>query len=370
MGIVQKIAVITTTRAEYGILKWVIEPLRKHFAVEIYASGTHITDGTKAEIIADGNTVAAEIDIIGLTSADTIANATAKFSAAFAKHKPDLVMILGDRFEMLGVASAALVSKIPVAHLCGGDTTEGAIDEQVRHALTKLSHIHFPSNNESANRIIQMGENPASVYAVGSPALDALSKIKFLPASELSAWLGFDLGDKYIVATYHPATLSSDNLDEVLTAVDEISKPYKIVFTGANIDDGGDTINAKLKEYVAANPNTFFIQSFGHLRYMSALNSASMVLGNSSSGLYEAPSFKIPTINIGDRQKGRLAASSVINCRAIASDIIFSVQMAEKLNCENVVNPYGMGDSGEKIAQILASYGDFKDLLIKQFFIN
>jgi UDP-N-acetylglucosamine 2-epimerase (non-hydrolysing)/GDP/UDP-N,N'-diacetylbacillosamine 2-epimerase (hydrolysing) len=294
------------------------------------------------------------------------------FADALERLKPDLMVILGDRFEILAAAQAAMVAKIPIAHIAGGDITEGAYDESIRHSLTKMAHLHFATNEASARRIRQLGENPAHVYNVGSPGIDQIKRMKLLSKEELEHDLSFAFRKKNLLITFHPVTLdetgSEEQFRELLSALEELGQEVGLIFTKSNADNHGRILHRMTEEFVKSRHNAAMYTSLGQLRYLSVMSHVDMVVGNSSSGLYEAPSFKIPTVNIGDRQRGRLQASSVINCPPKKEQIVSAIQTAFEMDCSQTVNPYGDGNSSKRIKDIIKGIPDYKKLLKKRFF--
>lgn len=342
----KRICFVTGTRADYGIMSQLMQRVKETPDVElqIIATNMHLSPEygmTVNEIEGDGFTVDWRVD--SLLSGDSPA-ATVKsmglteigIADAFAHLRPDLVVILGDRYEMLAAASAALVFRIPIAHLYGGETTEGAYDDNIRHAITQLSDYHFTSTRQYADRIIAMGKEPSRVHWVGSLGVDNILDGGFMTLRELEDSLGFCLGEKYIVATFHPVTTQPGEEERqtraLLSALDKtIAEGYKILFTMPNSDTGGKKVASIIKEWSDKRPDTVkAVQSLGRVRYYSALHYASAVVGNSSSGLIEAPSFGIPTLNIGDRQKGRASGASVID--VTAEEEAISVGLKEALS--------------------------------------
>ena len=326
--------------------------------LQIIATNMHLAPEygmTVNEIIADGFSVDARIDslLAGDSPSSTVKSmglTQIGIADAFSRLKPDLVVILGDRYEMLAAASAALIFRIPVAHLYGGETTEGAYDDCIRHAITKLSSLHFTSTELYARRIIQMGEAPDTVFHVGSLGAESIRNERVISLEELEDTLGFSLGNKYIVATFHPVTTQPgeerQQTKALLESLDEIIKDgWKVLFTMPNSDTGGKTVGRLISDWAAENKeNVLAVASLGRLKYYSALKYASAVVGNSSSGLIEAPSFGIPTLNIGDRQKGRAQGDSVINCGIKTDEILTGLKtvLSEdfRRKAASTVNPY------------------------------
>lgn len=380
------ISILTATRAEYGLLKPIIKKLNmvNEFDVKIVATGMHLSSEfgmTYHEIEQDGFIIHKKIEILkdgdtptGVSKA--MGHALFGFSEYFDELKPDLLIVLGDRYETLAVCIAAMNARIPIAHLYGGETTEGAIDEAIRHAITKMSYLHFTSTKEYRNRVIQLGESPDRVFQVGAMGIENIRNTDLLSKEELEKSLKISLKKPYAVVTFHPSTLEEDSvigqMNELLRACDE-HKELNYIFTKANADANGRIINKLVDEYTNKNENVFAFTSLGMLRYLSALKYCKMVIGNSSSGLIEAPSFGVPTINIGDRQKGRLHSNSVIHCTvdkdAIAKsiDIALSNEFQEKAKMTS--NPYGDGMTSDKILKILKEYlVKDKPNLKKQFY--
>ncbi|MCC3399639.1 UDP-N-acetylglucosamine 2-epimerase (hydrolyzing), partial [Clostridiales bacterium AHG0011] len=282
------------------------------------------------------------------------------FSEYFEENRPDILLILGDRYEMLAVACAATNAGIPIAHLYGGETTEGALDESIRHAITKLSYLHFTSTIEYRNRVIQMGESPDRVFSVGAIGIENVMCTELYSKSDLEEALNWKLDRSFAIVTYHPVTMESGmavgQVNELLKALDAFPE-MKFIITKANADSEGLSINKRIEDYAHNHANVKVCDSLGMKRYLSALKYADMVIGNSSSGLIEVPSFLIPTINIGNRQKGRLQAESVINCEAVCDCIVMAVNRAMsrefRERIRHVRNPYGDGDTSERVVGII-----------------
>lgn len=340
----RKICFITGTRADYGIMVPLMRAVKESddAQLQVIATNMHLSQEygmTVNEIIADGFDVDARID--SLLSGDSPA-ATVKsmgltqigMADAFERLRPDLAVILGDRYEMLAAASAALIFRIPVAHLYGGETTEGAYDDCIRHAITKLSSLHFTSTELYARRIIQMGEEPDRVFHVGSLGAQSIREEKGLPLQELEKAIDFRLGEKYVVATFHPVTTQPGEEERqtsaLLSSLDKIiAKGWRVLFTMPNSDTGGRTVATMIRQWAQSRPESVkAVASLGRLKYYSALRHAAAAVGNSSSGLIEAPSFGIPTLNIGDRQKGRAQGDSVINCGVTEEEITAGLELS------------------------------------------
>lgn len=370
---IHKIAVITGTRAEYGLLKPLIDGLRddSNFELQLIVTGSHLSPEfglTYRCIEADGVPIAAKVEM--LLSSDTPVGITKSMGLAFLgfadaleRLQPEAVIVLGDRYEILCAAASAVVARVPVFHIHGGETTEGAIDEGFRHAITKLSYLHFTSTEAYRKRVIQMGESPERVFNTGALGIDNIKKLNLLSKAALERELDFQLDKEFFLVTFHPVTLEKNTargqVEALLEALDSVTDT-KIIFTKANADTGGRIINELIDEYVARNGDRCiaFI-SMGQLRYLSAMKYSSLVLGNSSSGLIEAPSFPVPTVNIGDRQTGRIRAESVIECEPYARSIREAIGKARSEKFRNSIahtqNPYGDGRSAERIIEIIRS---------------
>lgn len=381
------ISILTATRAEYGLLKPIIKKLNmvNEFDVKIVATGMHLSSEfgmTYHEIEQDGFTIHKKIEILkdGDTSrgvSKAMGHALFGFSEYFDELKPDLLIVLGDRYETLAVCIAAMNARIPIAHLYGGETTEGAIDEAIRHAITKMSYLHFTSTKEYRNRVIQLGESPDRVFQVGAIGIENIRNTELLSKEELEKSLEISLKKPYAVVTFHPSTLEEESvmkqMNELLKACDE-HKELNYIFTKANADANGRIINELVDEYAIKNENVFAFTSLGMLRYLSALKYCKMVIGNSSSGLIEAPSFGIPTINIGDRQKGRLHSDSVIHCTVDKHAITKSIELALSIDFQEkakmTTNPYGDGMTSDKIVKILKNAMTTDKINLKKQFYN
>ena len=342
--------------------------LDNNLELQIIATGMHLSPefgNTYQQIEKDGFIINKKIDIL-LSSDSEVGIAKSMglgmigFADAFNDLSPDLLVVLGDRFEIFSAVSVAMIAKIPVAHLSGGEATEGLIDEPIRHSITKMSHLHFTATNEYRNRVIQLGEQPDRVFNVGGLGIDNINKLKLLTKSDFEKAIDFELGEKNLLVTFHPVTLenstSETQFQELLDSISEL-KNTKIIFTKANSDTDGRIINSMIDAYVAKHDNTIAFVSMGQLNYLSALQFMDAVVGNSSSGLLEAPSFKIGTINIGDRQKGRIKANSVISCLPNKNSIenafkkLYSKQFQDVIS--KVESPYGKGGSSKKIVKTI-----------------
>lgn len=367
------ISVLTATRAEYGLLKPIIKKLIKvdDLDVRVVTTGAHLSPEfglTYKEIEKDGIEIDKKIEI--LLSADTpsaisksMGLAMISFADYFDELKPDMLVVLGDRYETLAVCCTAMNQRIPIAHLYGGETTEGAVDEYIRHAITKLSYLHFISTEEYRRRVIQLGEQPDRAFCVGAIGIENILNEKLMSKNQLEESIDFKLDRPYAVVTFHPVTLENNNsAEQFLALLDAFSnhKDMKFIFSKANADANGRVINQMIDKFVNDNENAVAFTSLGMLRYLSSLKYCSMVIGNSSSGLVEAPSFGIPTINIGDRQKGRLQADSVINCKPVKEEILKSIALASTDEFKNqakiTVNPYGDGKTSGKIVSVIKDF--------------
>lgn len=370
------ITVLTATRAEYGLLNPIIKALKEcpEFCVKVVATGAHLSPEfglTYNEIEKDGIAIDKKIEI--LLSADTpsaisksMGMALIGFADYFAESRPDALLVLGDRYETLAVCCAAMNERIPIIHLHGGEVTEGAVDESIRHAITKLSYLHLTSTEEYRRRVIQLGENPGRVFAVGAEGVENALKQTLLSKQELEESLNIKLDCPYAVVTFHPVTLEERSAEkqckELLTALDECLDMQFLV-TKANADANGRVINKLFEEYAEKHDKVRVYNSLGLVRYLSAVKYADMVIGNSSSGLIEVPSFHIPTVNIGDRQKGRLKADSVIDCAPLKKEICDAITKAKSAEMRklaaSVINPYGDGNTTDKVLTAIKKM--FKD---------
>lgn len=336
----RKICVVTGTRAEYGLLYWLMKEIQADDGLElqIIATGQHLSPEfglTYKNIEADGFVINAKVEML-LSSdspvgiAKSVGLGTIGFADALARLQPDIMVLLGDRFEALAAAQTAMILRIPIAHIHGGETTEGAIDEAIRHSITKMSQIHFVSETEYRDRVIQLGENPESVFEVGAVGIDNIVRLKLLSLQDLEKQINFSLGKKFFLVTYHPETLTGKSpvvaLKTLFAVFDEFPD-YKLIFTQANSDAGGRIINEQVEAYAKKNKERVrLVKSLGQLRYLSAMKLCAAVVGNSSSGLLEAPVLHVPTINIGDRQKGRKRYPSVIDCSEDKQQLLSAIQ--------------------------------------------
>lgn len=366
----RKICIITGTRAEYGLLRWVMDGIKKspEFTLQLIVTGMHLSHEygeTFKFIEQDGFNIDKKVEL-NLTSdkpvgiSKSMGHGLIGFAKSFDELKPDLIMVLGDRFEIMAGVTAALPFRIPVAHIHGGELTEGLIDEAIRHSITKMSHFHFVAAPEYRKRVIQLGEQPDNVYLVGGLGVDSIKRINLLDKLGLEQALNFKFGKKNLLVTYHPVTLdkgmAKTQMSELLEAL-EMLTDTNLIFTYSNADTEGKEINRLIEKFVSKKSNRIAFRSLGQLKYLSCMSQVDGVVGNSSSGLIEAPSFKKGTINIGDRQRGRLIASSVIECLPNCKSILNAIKKLYSKDFQNslsaVVNPYGEGLASEKILTIL-----------------
>ena len=367
----RKICIVTGTRAEFGLLYWLIKAINDDIDTELQliVTGMHLSPEfglTYKEIEKSSIPITKKIEV--LLSSDTTVGVTKSmglamisFAEAYEQLKPDIVVVLGDRFEIFSATSAAMIARIPIGHIHGGESTEGCIDEPIRHSITKMAHLHFTANEKYRLRVIQLGEQPERVFNTGTPGLDNITKLKLLSKNEFEDSINFNLGKYTALVTFHPVTLEKETAQlqflNLLNALEGFQDLH-IIFTKPNADTDGRIIINLIDEFVKKNSQrSCSFNSLGQLRYLSALKWVNFVIGNSSSGLIEVPSFKIPSINIGDRQRGRMKAKSVINCDPIVSEIkaAISLALSEKYNkgITEVVNPYGTGGASEKIFNII-----------------
>jgi GDP/UDP-N,N'-diacetylbacillosamine 2-epimerase (hydrolysing) len=380
----RKICVVTGTRAEYGLLYWLMKEIEAddNLKLQIIVTGMHLSHefGLTYKEIEKDFKIDKKIEM--LLSSDTsigvsksMGLAQISFSEAYEELKPDILVVLGDRYEIFSAVSAAMIARIPIAHLHGGETTEGAFDESIRHSITKMSHLHFTATEEYRNRVIQLGENPQRVYNVGGLGIDNIKKLKLLTKDEFEESINFKLAKKNIIVTFHPVTLETKTAKEqflnLLEAIDKL-KDTHIIFTKANSDTDGRIINSMIDEYVSKNSHkSVAFTSLGQLRYLSALQYVDAMVGNSSSGIAEAPSFKIGTINIGDRQKGRIMADSIIKCDSSSGAISNAFQRLYSNNFKKILrnstNPYGDGGASKKIKDTIKDI-NLDGILKKSFY--
>ena len=369
----RKICVVTGTRAEYGLLYWLMKEIEADadLDLQLAVTGTHLSEKfgkTVSVIEGDGFSVDARIDLnlsddtpVGI--AKSLGLGVAGFGEAFDTLKPDIIVVLGDRYEILAAAQAAMLARIPIAHIHGGEITEGAMDDSMRHAISKMAHLHFVAAEPYRDRVIQMGEAPDRVFTVGAPGLDNIDKLDLPNRDDLERGLGLPADQGFFLVTYHPATLSAEDTgteaEEMLAAFDRFPD-HRVVLTGVNADPGRDSIANLLSDYAAENKDRVSLHaSLGQHRYLGAMKFADAVIGNSSSGIIEAPAMKTPTVNIGDRQKGRLRAPSVIDCAGRANDVAAAITKALdagfRSSLGSMTPPFGTGGASAAIKDRLKS---------------
>lgn len=381
----RKICVVTGSRAEYGLLCWLMKEIQDdpELDLQIVATGMHMSPefGLTYEVIEeDGFFIDEKLEM--LLSSDTpvgiaksMGLATIGFADALDRLRPDILVLLGDRYEILAAAQAALVARIPVAHLHGGESTEGAIDEAIRHSITKMAHLHFVAAEPYKKRVSQLGEDPDKIFVFGTPGLDSIKRLKLLSIDEFEKAINFELGRLNFLVTYHPVTLFNrvhheNAIKEIFKALDYFPSA-KAIFTKPNSDTEGRIITRLIDEFVSRRPDKYVaFVSLGQLKYLSALKHVDVVIGNSSSGLIEVPAMKKPTINLGVRQQGRLRASSVIDCAENSESIVMAIEKALSIDFQvklaEVVSPYGTGDASYRIKELLKRIS-LESILIKKF---
>lgn len=378
----RKLCVVTGTRAEYGLLSGLMKEIEKdaEFDLQLIVTGMHLSPefGLTYHVIEEDRfQIDAKVEMI--VSSDTpvgiaksIGLGVIGFADVFERLKPDLLLLFGDRYEMLAAAAAAVVAKIPIAHIGGGDTTEGAFDEAIRHSLTKMSHLHFVTHPAAASRVRQMGENANHIHIVGSLGIDQIKRVKLLTRTQLEETLQFQLRERNLLITFHPVTLDPQpsvvQFAELLKALEHFCPHTGLIFTKPNSDPEGRQLAQMIDHYVNTHANAKAYTSLGQIRYLSTIAHVDAVVGNSSSGLYEVPSFNKPSVNIGDRQKGRMYASSVIHCEPEAHAIEQAIRESYSKDCSNTLNPYGDGESSERMLAKLKEIPSYPVLLKKHFF--
>ena len=379
-----KICVVTGTRAEYGLLRWLMHGIRAtpQMQLQVVATGMHLSPEfgqTYREIENDGFVIDRKVET--LLSADTPSSLGKSmgvgmigFADTFRDLAPDLVLVLGDRFEIFAAVAAAMVARIPVAHLGGGETTEGAFDELIRHCLTKMSHLHFVGTTEYRDRVIQLGEQPERVFVTGGLGVDAIKKVELLGRASLEQALDFRFGKRNLLVTFHPATLEDAPAAAQMAELHEALREFEdvhVLFTMPNADTDSRALFALIEKFVAGRANSRAYTSLGQLHYFSCVAQVDGVVGNSSSGLTEVPSFHKATVNIGDRQLGRMKAQSVIDCAPIKGEIVAAIKRLYspefQAQLPRIRNPYGDGGASEKILQILRSH-PLEGILRKPFY--
>lgn len=371
----RSVTFVTTSRADYGLLSWLIKRLKsdKRFSVSVIACGSHLSrrlGQTISEIENDGIRVAARVNTLPRIDsdagiADAIGRGARGFARAYVALRPDLVIVLGDRYELLAAVPAAVAMRLPIAHIHGGESTEGVLDEQVRHAVSKMSHLHFPTAHAYRRRLIAMGENPRLIWCFGAPGLESIRKLRAESRDVLEKQLGVPLNSSTILVTYHPDGNGTKGVKALCESLDRLG--LNAVFTAANTDAGGAALNKVAQAYCRRRPGkSAFVPSLGHKKYLSLARLCGAVVGNSSSGIIEIPSLGVPTVNIGDRQKGRLRSPSVIDSlptsRTISAAMRLALSPAFRRRCRGK-NAYGDGRFSENAARILASVPLGKGLL-------
>lgn len=371
----RKICFITGTRAEYGLLSRLMKMVQDDTdtQLQIIATNMHLSPkfgNTYQEIEHDGFTIDKKIPILeeekddANTTVKSMSKALAGFADAYNELKPDMVVVLGDRYEILAAATAALIERFPIAHLYGGEITEGAYDDAIRHSVTKMSHLHFTSCEEYRHRVIQLGEQPDHVFNVGSIGVENIKMLPLMSKDKIEKEIDFAIDDKTILVTYHPVTLGNrtakEDIDDFIAALEE-KKELRIIFTMPNSDTGGQAIVEAINAFVAKNPSRAkAFKSLGVLRYLSVMQQVNAVVGNSSSGLVEVPSFGIPTLNIGDRQKGRIAADSVYNCNTDKASILQGLDTIMsptfKQKAAVTYNPYDKEGTAQAIFDVIRTF--------------
>ncbi len=377
-----KVCVVTGGRMDYGHLFKVMKLIKRSrkLDLKIIATCMHLSPEfgmTCNQIIKDGFKIDKKIECL-LSSdsskgiAKSVGLANISIADAYEEISPDIIMVMGDRFELLAAAQVALFMKIPIAHISGGDTTEGAYDESIRHSITKMSHIHFVTNKEAYQRVLQLGEDPNFIHNVGSPTIDYIMDTKLIPRNELEKKLNFKFQKRNILFTYHPVTLNNKkNLNDLKIILNALLnfKNLGIIITKSNADDGGRLLNEEIDKFTLKASNVIAFDALGQFLYYNCINNVDCVVGNSSSGLFEVPTFKKPTVNIGDRQKGRTRSKSIIDCNINESNIVDAINQSFILDCSHVKNPYGEGESSKKICKVLESI-DFDNLSVQKHFHN
>ena len=379
----KKIAVVTATRAEYGLLSPVIEELRKYeddnLEVHLIVTGTHLCSDYGMTVDEINNRIDYKVSIsvkseTELDISNNQAEALVKFTRLFHEEKYNAVLLLGDRYETLAMAIAAGNTRTPIFHLCGGDTTEGAVDEWIRHSITKMSYLHFVTNEESRRRVIQLGEDPERVFNYGSTSIDNILTVAGMSKEEVLESVGLD-DCKYALCTYHPVTMDEGSVDDQIEEFIRVIKTFpdiQFIVTKSNADQGGARINELLCGAVRKVDNLNVYTSLGVRRYLSLMKYAEFVLGNSSSGIIETPSFRVPTVNIGDRQKGRLRSESIIDCKGDSESIISAIKTALsdefRTICQKAVSPYGDGHAAQCIAKKTIDVVENKSIELKKKF--
>jgi UDP-hydrolysing UDP-N-acetyl-D-glucosamine 2-epimerase len=378
----RKVCFVTGSRADFGLLVWPMRAIQQTagLKLQLVATGMHLSPEfgyTISHIRDEGFAVDDTVESLlssdsGVGVAKSVGIGVIGFADAFARLQPDIVVVLGDRFETFAAAQAAMFMRLPMAHLFGGDVTEGAVDESIRHSISKMSHLHFTSNRDSTRRLMQLGENPARIHTIGSSGIDAIKRLKLMDRETVGREVGMALGPRNMLVTFHPLTIeagrSVNALDELFAALSILDPEWRLFFTLSNADAEGRAMNNRIEAFVASRRNAIAVASLGQLRYISLMNQVDVVVGNSSSGLLEAPSLNIPTVDIGDRQKGRERASSVFNTPPERNAIVAAISNAAIRGRQPTVSPYGDGESSQRFADVIAAVPDFRELLKKDFY--
>jgi UDP-hydrolysing UDP-N-acetyl-D-glucosamine 2-epimerase len=378
----RKVCFVTGSRADFGLLVWPMRAIQQTagLKLQLVATGMHLAPEfghTIDQVRDEGFVVDETVESLlssdsGVGVAKSVGIGVIGFADAFARLEPDIVVVLGDRFETFAAAQAAMFMRLPMAHLFGGDVTEGAVDESTRHAISKMSHLHFTSNPDSTRRLQQLGESPDRIHTIGSSGIDAIKRLKLMDRETVGREVGMALGPRNMLVTFHPVTVeagrSVNELDELFAALSILDPQWRLFFTLANADAEGRAVNSRIETFVANRPNSIAVASLGQLRYISLMNQVDVVVGNSSSGVLEAPSLGVPTVDIGDRQKGRERASSVFNTPPERSAIVEAISRAAIRGRQPTVSPYGDGESSQRFADVIAAIPDFRELLKKGFY--
>ena len=378
-----KVCVVTGGRMDYGHLYKVMKTIDESVSLDlqIIATCMHLSPefgSTYRKIEQDGFKINKKVECLLSTDtpssiAKTVGLACIGFADAYKDLNPDLILLMGDRYELLAASQVALIMKIRIAHISGGDTTEGAYDEAIRHSITKMSHLHFVTNTDAYNRVKQLGENPKYIFNVGSPTIDYIKDTIMISKEELGKKLEFKFKSINIIFTYHPVTLKNDqNKEDLITILDALAalgEDVGILITKSNADDGGRILNKEIDKFIKNNKNAKAYDALGQFLYYNCINIFDCVVGNSSSGLFEVPTFKKPTVNIGDRQKGRTRSDSVIDCNIDKKEIISSVYKAINMDCSKVNNPYGGGQSSKQIVSLIENL-NLKEISLQKHFFN
>lgn len=382
----KKIVVITGSRSEYGILKPLLEEINKSdiFKLQLVVTGSHLSSShgtTISEIISDGYKITKKVNLMlssdrRLDTIKSMSIALSGFADALKELSPDLVLLLGDRFEIFMAASAAMIFGKPIAHIHGGEVTNGAFDDSIRHSITKMSHIHFVSTEKYKSRVVQLGESPSKVFNVGSLGVESIHKLDLLEKSDVEDAIDFELGNTSFLVTYHPVTIDSENEEKNIIKLFKAIKKFqsgRFIFTLPNADPGHKEIAELIKDFADSSSSYKYFESLGQHLYLSCMKNVTGVIGNSSSGIIEAPSFKIGTINIGKRQSGRIFAPSIINCAMDSDQIFEAIKKITSSNftrsIKNIENPYEQGDTSVKILDTLKIFkNDFASLVEKEFY--